>query len=99
MTESEHKAPIPTADRREQHLEAFEKAVRTARSASQLLDEANDDLVDIALKAKASLTGSEFQEFWLACREICPEYLLPEIEDAFDDVDGDTNQDDYETTA
>ena len=99
MTESEHNASIPTADRLEQHLKAFEEAVRTARSASQLLDEANDDLVDIALEAKASLTESEFQNFWLESREICREYLLSEIEDAFDDVDGDTNQDDYETTA
>jgi hypothetical protein len=90
MSGKEHKAPTPS----EQYLEAFEEALVTVNSASQILDEAEDEMIEIVKQAKASLPAGEFQNFWSELN--CPEYLLPEIESALDEVDEETDQDDDE---
>jgi hypothetical protein len=91
MSGEKHTAPTPTS---EQFREAFDEARGTARSASEIVSEAEDKMIEVVKEAKASLPDDEFRNFRDSLD--CPEYLLEEIEDALGEVDEETDQDDDE---
>jgi hypothetical protein len=78
----------------EQYLDAFETAVDTINSSSEMLAEAEDEVIEILKEAKTTLPNGEFRNFWNNLN--FPEHLLAEIEDALGEVDEQPDRDDDE---